>query len=38
MVLLLSWAGLLHIGEFISWSLAPYDTTPLALRPARGTW
>lgn len=38
LVLLLSWAGLLHIGDFISWSLAPYDTTPLALRPALGTW
>jgi hypothetical protein len=37
-VLLLSWAGLLHTGEFISWSLAPYDTTPLALRPPPGTW
>jgi len=37
-VLLLSWAGLLHTGEFISWSLAPYDTTPLVLRPPSGTW
>lgn len=38
LVLLLSWAGLLWVGEIISWSLAPYDTTPLELRPVRGAW
>ena len=37
-VLVLSWAWLLWIGEIISWSLAPYDTTPLEWRPTPGSW
>jgi hypothetical protein len=38
LLLLLSWAPLLWAGEIITWSLAPYDTTPLELRPPQGTW
>jgi hypothetical protein len=29
---------LLWAAEVISWSLAPYDTTPLDLRPPLGSW
>lgn len=38
LALIFSWLGLLWVGEAISWSLAPYDTTPLELRPPQGTW
>lgn len=37
-VFVLSWLGLSWVGEVVSWSLAPYDTTPLELRPPQGTW
>jgi hypothetical protein len=38
LLLLLSWALLLWAGEVITWSLTPYDTTPLELRPPQDTW
>ncbi len=38
LALVLSWIGLSWVGEMISWSLAPYDTTPLDRRPPQGTW
>ncbi len=38
LLLLLSWFGLSGAGEMLSWSLAPYDSTPLELRPPIGTW
>ena len=38
LMLLLSWFGLSGAGEMLSWSLAPYDSTPLELRPPIGTW
>ena len=37
-VFILSWLGLSWVGEVVSWSLAPYDTTPPELRPPQGTW
>ena len=37
-VLILSWLSLSRVGEMVSWSLAPYDTTPLEQRPPQGTW
>ena len=36
--LVLSWIGLLGVSQIASWGLAPYDTTPLELRPDVGRW
>jgi len=38
LALILSWIGLAWVGEVVSWSLAPYDTTPLERWPPQGTW
>ena len=35
---LASWAKLFAITHMVTWSLAPFDTTPVELRPAPGTW
>lgn len=36
--LLASWAILFAITDMVTWSLAPFDTTPVEKRPAPGTW
>jgi len=37
-VLVISWAVLVGAVSMATWGLAPYDTTPLTLRPPQGSW